>query len=321
MKKLGHMHKLLIFLSLLFGCSKAKPEPDPLPSAMTIDQRFDEAQSRVQSGFLEGGWVVSHNADGSLEHQGDSLIWTGLWLGAATCASGDASEQALLGMITSSGGQLIRFDPLPEEYKGGREVSFDGAIGLYNGVSDRVKRCPGSKAAWHDAIQLHHDFVEANDGKLNASADSRVVPEFNYVLDRLLDSLSDGGDSHADRGRLDRLTVEAAGWVGVVNATHEAGFRAHLVLLTFQTLENVGEDVGKARDAVCAVSKGMDLKTLDQWCGRGDLVGWIDGFQFNVWEYRHQRAAWETPDGKGYQTPGIDILVAIRQAYTLEGGR
>jgi hypothetical protein len=40
---------------------------------------------------------------------------------------------------------------------------------------------------------------------------------------------------------------------------------------------------------LCDVTRGMDIPTLDDWCGRGDLARWIAGYQYNHWEYRAQR--------------------------------
>lgn len=303
------------------ACSKAKPEPEPLPSMPPIEDRFDAAQSRLQFDFLENGWVVSRNADASPDHQGEGLLWTGEWIGAASCSAGDASEAMLQDMIASRGGALVRFDPLGE-YADGRQVTLDGALGLYHGVSERVKRCPDSKAKWYDVLTLHRDFVEANDGRLNPDAGARLEPEFDYVLARLLDHLSGSTFVGHSDDRLDRLMVELSGWVAIVNATHEAGYRAHLALLAIEALENSGDSVPAGqRDLFCSSSRGMGMITLDHWCGRGDLVGWIDSFEYDRWEYRFQRAAWETPDGNGDRTPALDLLVGIRKAYTLSGGR
>ncbi len=306
-----------IFLS---ACSKANESDDPIPSTPSIVDRFQSARARLASEFLENGWVVSRNLNGSPAHQGEGLIWTGLWLGASECSDVE-SEHMLQDMIRAQDGALIRFDPLPDEYKGGREVTLDGALGLYKGVAERVQRCPESRAAWYDVMTLHKNYMANSDGRLHPNASASLDAGFDYVLDRLLDSLSGGDPVNHDDRRRNSLTLGAAGWVATVNAKHEAGYRAHLVLLAFQTLQLAGENVDQGRDMICQASKGMDMPTLDDWCGRGDLIGWINQFQYDQWEFRHQRAAaWETPDGNGIRTPGLDLLVAIRAKYVVPGG-
>jgi hypothetical protein len=311
------LKSFILSIAVLLGCAKAPDADEPEPASPTIAERFADAQDRLASEFIENGWVVSRGTNGEPEHQGDALIWTGLWLGAADCAAALPSELMLRDMIRRHQGALVRYEPLGE-YAGGREATLDGALGLYRGIAERVTRCPETRPEWLDIVALHYSYMEASGGHLNPNSDARVIPEFTYVLARLLDHVSGGDPLHRDGDRVDRLGVQSAAWAMGVAATHAAAFRVHLALLALQTLELSGEDIGRARDALCAVTPGMDLPTLDHWCGRGDLAAWVDGFEYDSWEFRHQRAgAWESPDGDGDRTPGLDFLVAIRQAYAM----
>lgn len=294
------------------ACAKAPPSTTKDPADSQIQHAFVAAEKRLATEFLENGWVVSRHQDGTPDHQGDSLIWTGLWLGAASCEAGNSSEQALLGSIRELGGGIRR-------YPGIDDASLDGALGLYRGIIERVKRCPDSRQAWLDVMTLHLNYVESNDGRLTPNSNSRLIPEFDYVLVRLLGNLSGSGDSGRDNNRLNRLMGESVAWATAVVASHKSAFRIHLVLLALQTLEAVGETIPPdGRNTLCAATRGVNMPTLDQWCGEHTLSAWIDAYKHNEWEYRHQRAGkWETPDGNGLQTPGLDVLVAIRQAYSL----
>ncbi len=76
--------------------------------------------------------------------------------------------------------------------------------------------------------------------------------------------------------------------------------------------------VGSRHGCEEAPRRGVDIPLIDHKCGRGDLKGWIDAFKFNEWEYRHQRSGkWEQPDGDGDETPGLDLITAIRAAYDI----
>lgn len=310
------MRRLLPLLCVL-SCAKAPDSIDREPAPESIKALFSEAEDRLEASFLEAGQVVSRHPDGTPEHQGDSLIWTGMYLGVASCDKGQASENALLNMLHATGGALERFHPLPDEYLN-NPASMDGALGLYWGVANRVARCPETRQVWLDAMALHASYLEGNNGRLNGSHAARLVPEFDLVLDRLVGHLAGTGGGR-NPPKLNRLLLESIGWATATVASRKSGFRIHLVLLALQTLEASGETLPKTGWAtLCQVTKKADMPTLDAWCGRGGLLDYIDSFKYNEWEMRLQRAgAWEQPDGNGLATPGLDLLVAIRQAYTL----
>ncbi len=309
--------KLLLAILLCLSCAKAPKADDSEPTTAPIKERFAAAEQRVLTQFLENGWLVSRGTNGEVAHQGDSLIFTGIWLGAASCAAGNASEAMLQDTIERNGGALVRYEPMD-----GNAASLDGALGLYSGIADRIARCPESLPRWRDVMLLHKQFVEDHSGHLHGDPGAgQLVPEFDYVLDLLLARLTDGPGSGFDGRRLSLLVAESTAWAVGVKAAHAAAFRIHISFLAFRTAEALGQavnDVG--RNGFCAATAGVDMPTVDHWCGRGDLVAWVDAFEPNKWEYRHQRSgSWETPDGQGFQTPGIDLLVGIRAAYTSEG--
>lgn len=297
--------------SSLFACQKTKrPDLEPAPSGVRF--RYDEATLRLSTGYLENGWVVTRRADGSAEHVGEGLLWTGLWLYAAPCEVGAGSAAMLRQTITRNGGALVRYEPLGE-YAGGREITLDGAIGLYRGISATLRRCPGEGEAWAEPLALHIDYLISHNDQFNEASPAYLSEEFGYVLQAVASHLS------LARPPLDSelrsLEVLVAGWAAAVNATHAAAYRVHLGLVALQTVEAMGFEVDWT--AFCAATRGVGIPTVDYQCGRGDLRAWIDEFQYNKYEYRHQRADWESEDGNGLATPGLDLLVAMRDAYQL----
>lgn len=314
MRWLAHIGVLLATLLGAGGCHKDKrPAPEaPNPS---VRDAYDGTVLRLSAGFTENGWVVSRDEAGRPVHIGDSLLWTGLWLAAAPCDVGEESNQALRRMVSGRGGGLVRYESV-----GGTDpgtippASLDGALGLYRGLAERVVRCAGTWE-WEDFLRLHFDYLVAHDDKFDEKGDAYLTEEFGYVLQALGSKMGIAA-APADND-IRKLETLVTGWAAVVNATHAAAYRVHLGLVALQTVERLGFRVEWG--GFCAATRGVDIPTVDHQCGRGDLKAWIDGFQFNRWEYRHQRSgSWETPDGNGFHTPGLDLIVAIRDAYELD---
>lgn len=294
----------LVFI-LIFGCAKTPDKPDPVDPRVEIEARYEEAYTRLNSRFLENGWVVSRKPDGSPQHVGDSLIWSGTYLSIAKCEDA-VVEDNLIAMVEENDGALIRYSPLGE-YENGREVTLDGALGLYRGILSRMVRCPDAAAKWDFALTLHRQYLAANGQSLNVRADSRLQAGFEKLPDVVA-----GFKDESVAG----LLTSIVGWSLAVKATHSAAFRVNLSFLAIQILEDGGYKIPQLyRDGFCAATNGVNIYTVDHWCGREGLQNWIENFQYNEYEYRHQRGAWETPDGDGDETPALDFLVAVRQFY------
>lgn len=323
---------LLLCLLAAYGCGKAKDEPEPASPSEAVIAQFQDASARLRNGFLDHGtWVCSrtsqepsNNLPRTCEHAGEAILWSGEAMAALSCADGQSIEDGLIDMVTRNGGALVRVEPLGE-YAGGREITLDGAIGFYRGVAHRALKCPGSLEKWQRPIALHLSYLAANDSRLNAASEARLEDEvfgikvdFSYPLDLLAFKLGLKGDPGDARWRT--LEREVAAWAAVVNLKHAAAYRVNLGFVSMETVEEMGENVSQSgRNDFCAATRGVDIPTVDQWCGRGDLEGWVSAFKFDEWEYRHQRSgSWEAePDGNGLKTPGLDLLVALRQAYTI----
>tara|TARA_R110000868_G_scaffold9394_6_gene46947 strand:- start:5439 stop:6377 length:939 start_codon:yes stop_codon:yes gene_type:complete len=297
----------------LVSCGKAPEARAPEKPDLATVRAFELAAYRLSHPFLDNGWVVSRDQDQLPQHRGDSLIWTGLALGALPCEMGNEPEAALIHSIEANDGGLVRIEPTVDV----SGVSLDGAIGLYRGVAERVTRCPNAAAVWSPVIGKHLAYVNAHSGHLHSDSAATLVPEFSFLLDLLASRLSRGDAPDSSRAR--KLEQQVSAWALGVNASHASCFRVNLGFLSLQTMESLGVDVSDAgRNEFCAATRGMDIPTVDHWCGRGDVKDWIKQFKLNEWEYRHQRCGgWETPDGGGLETPGLDLLTAMRQAYEL----
>lgn len=311
--------RTLVVLLLLIACSKADDKPDPEPSTPNVQELYDMASQRLTDGFVDRGWVVTRKPDGSPEHVGEGLIWSGVAMAAMTCEKGSDLELRVQEVITRWGGGLVRYEPLGE-YAGGGEVTLDGALGLYYGIASRIARCPGSADSWRPVIEMHLDYLSRTGGRFNQNSSSTLAGDFDYVLSSIADRLSIDWTGRLSHSGLQTLMVELSGWAAVVNATHKAAFRINLAFITIQTIEVLGIAIPEeGRNRFCAATRGVDIPTVDHWCGRKDIRDWINHFTFNLWEYRHQRSgSWEgEPDADGDQTPGLDLLVAIKLAYNL----
>jgi hypothetical protein len=280
---------------MLASCGTASERHQPAAPEDIHVELFNAASERAVDMTSPLGWVVSVWDDGKITHTGDSLLWTGMAMGVLDCARGDVVERALLTMLLENGGRVYRH---PSE--AGREPSLDGHLGLYWGISERVRRCPYALPTWQAAIAQHEP--------------TGLPLPFDDVLDSLRYQL--GLDS---KPGVEALQVAVYSWAYAVVAKKAAGYRIHLGLLTYEILESTGVGVSDhARDTFCSAAKPAGMTTVEHYCGRGDLKGWADGFTFNAYEYAHQRARWESQDGKpGLATPAIDLLVALRKLYTL----
>lgn len=314
---------------VLAACAKADPRPDPIPAPEEIVGLRDYAVMRLLKDFVNPyGFIVSRPRgwrdlpDGALDskgnpanedRRGEGLIWAGVALASLPCADGDWIEQKMVGHILGESGALIRIWPLGE-YEYGREVTLDGALGLYLGVAHRITKC-GKADVWRDAMEAHKDYREESQGGLHPNSDARLDLGFDYPLELALHKL--GLRSHPHRDVLHLLETTVSSWAWGVKRARAACYRVNLGLIALETVEALGGKISdRGRNAFCAATDGMDIPTVDHWCGRGDLAGWVHAFDFDVWEMRHQRCgAWETPDANGLETPGLDLLRAIALAY------
>lgn len=273
---------VILCLFSLIACGHKPPTDPPHP---TFPIPISEAIARFSS-MADAGWVVSRWDDGRAERVGDSLIWTGIAMAALPCADGEPYEAALQQMLTSTGGHLYRHPSLPSEW------SLDGALGLYYGVSERVKRC--NSATWGPLMVQHAAAVE-------------LPPRFDVVRSALIAELGAGpAPSEHDRGE---LGTEVAAWALADVVTRSAAFRLHLGFLALSVV-----DAPKGKAAFCGAIGRAKMPLLDHFCGKGGLAEWTAAFHYDAWEYAHQRSpAWETPDGApGLHTPALDYLLAYQ---------
>jgi hypothetical protein len=292
--------RLIATLLLLAGCSS---EPKPTPPTPPEQATYAVVADRVAN-FYDTGFVVSLTKDKEPQSrgQGDSLIWTGELVYALDCARGTAPAQALAKMVTSTGGALYRHPSIPND------VSVDGALGFYRGVAKRVVVC-GERDYWAPVFAAHLAYVAAHGGHLNAGSSATFIRGLDYVQAKLAAALGLRSEPTADAQA--GLESEMAPWAGSVMGSHAACYPLHLSLMALQTIELLGDTISpEARTSYCVATNGSRIPTGDYWCGRGNLPDWLAAFQYDQWEYRHQRcSAWESPDGNGLSQPAVDYLV------------
>lgn len=307
---------ILLLVESIFGCARAKDRPAPVDPPAEITALYQAASQRLITQFLDANtWVVSRHPDGSSEHQGEALIWSGTAMAVLSCDDGSIIETGLQKMILGNNGALDRYQPLGE-YVGGREVTLDGALGLYYGVARHITQCPGNGArAWKAVFDKHCAYVSAHQGRLNQAAPA-TLGGFSYLLTLLSSRI--GACNSSEPGDSRGVETAVAGWAFADVQARGAGYRLNLGMTILETLELLGKPISQqGRDEWCAATNGAGIPNIDAYCGRGDLKTWIASFVYNFYEFQFQRASWESPDGNGLQTPGLDLLVALKQAYTL----
>jgi hypothetical protein len=317
------MQFLAAFLALAIcaGCEKADDPVEPVTPTQDDRALYDQASGRLTTGHVYGRFgVVSLKPDGMAEHQGEALIWGGTSLWALSCSRGKAVSDALRAMLVRLDGAMVRVEPLGE-YADGRQISMDGVIGAMLGIARRVTDC-GEAELWRDPMRRMVVFQNSHGGRLHPDSNARIVGEFKAVRDFIAWKVGAIADEpSADRMR--QLEQTVGGWAAAVRAAHDSGvgadacFRVNLGWSALMTLETMGRATSQlGRDQLCAASTTMDIPTVDHWCGRQSIVGYLETYQDDLWEYRHQRCgSWESPDGDGNVSPELDRLVALVLAH------
>jgi hypothetical protein len=279
-----------------------------------IQAAYSQAVDRLKNDFSENGWIVSRHQDGNTEHEGDSLIWTGLAMASLPCADGEMFSRRMARMIDENDGAMVRYEPLGE-YAGGREISFDGATGLYFGIFQRIRQCPDEAQIWKATWQNHLTYLEENNWKLHPNADALVAPPFNVIRDYISYQLGLTDDIPSGV-RLRSLEAAALTWSSAVIESKSSCFRVHLAFLYMLFLDDADLMLETAYDGFCYATEEADIPAIDHWCDRKNIDDWIKTFEYDLYEYRHQRCGgWEKPDGKSLKTPGLDLIFGIQLAY------
>lgn len=302
------MHRLKPYLlaSLLtLGCGKPndpeKGEPNPW-----LELRYEELVDRLVQNHLSPSKFVISKENGETRHEGDALIWTGITLGALPCEQADLISVGLRTAVKDNGGYLRRFEPLPDRYLGGREISLDGAIGVMFGVALTMKNCPSLDLSWFDDW-----WMQTRDGELYPGTGVEWPPAVDWGWELLAHRRGLRGKPAPEVRRA--MEIAMTGWVKAVKESQAAAFRAHLATLIMMTSDVLGETPRK--NEFCSAADGIDLGLTEWWCGRKNPDELLLAWEMNVWEYQWQRAPkWEMPDGKGFETPAVDYLILWRLA-------
>jgi hypothetical protein len=296
-----------LWIAFMGGCARVKTSATAvMPRSSNDASFFVGMEDRALTFTSPAGWVIScDGADCPPVNQGDSLLFTGLATYAMDCTHGDSTSLAMAQMVDTMDGGLYRHPSLPSS------ISLDGALGFYRGATKRATLC-GEGWQWGELIKKHLAYVMRNEGVLNVGSSATLAGGFSYIPRKLASNLGVGEEPSAK----DQAELEAAvaGWAAADMAAHGACFRLNLGLMALQTVEELGSKISpEGKAAYCAATRGSRIPTIDQWCGRGGLLDYINGFAYNVWQYRHQRCTdWETPDGSvgADGQPGVDFLTA-----------
>ncbi len=276
-----------------------------------FDGRERELQSRLTSRFLENGYVVSRDDRGNSEHEGDSLIWTGLALAVLPCDVGQPIENAVIRSVRSHDGAFVRIEPLPSSMEG-NETSRDAETGAMFGFTMRALRCPASRPALQSAWDLHHDFVTSHGDKLyqGSNLNFQMNPGFRFIWDLTSNGMGVGSKP----SKLSLAAFEAAMIISSksIRSQKSACYPTHLSTLMAIVATKLGMPINElTKREFCHDTRGVGLPLTDWYCGADNAKDYLGSYQRNQYEYRHQRCSdWESPDvDPGHETPGLDFLM------------
>lgn len=286
------------FSAMILACSAHKEVPvnEPKTPPDNMRAKYAEVVERLPR-FLDRGFVDSI-FEGQNQHQGDSLLFSGLALYALDCQSGQPIADAFAKMMEERDGGVYRHPDLPD-----KEASLDGLLGLYRGITKRINQC-GETGLWARVMKNHRARMAAS-----------LPAEFNLVSDTLSYRL--GLSDKPDPRRLGLLSKEVASWATLVKRARGACYRIHLGLISLQTLDALGTPISdEDRGLFAEATKDTDMPAVDEYGGRPALEEFLQNFEYNRWQYRHQRCSiWETNDGYGMEHPAIDFLVGYADLY------
>lgn len=272
--------------------------------------------------LAEGATVDDHAAHRKI---GEGILWGAKAMGLLGCRDGAQLTQDVLGAVESGDGEITRYHDLSNY--AGREINFDGETGVYFGFAYRTAKCPGDRAALASAWAKRLAYVDRNGGRLYRTSDHTMPAEFTFTRDAISHALGLRTAPHTDRLRT--LEAQIAGWATAVQAgiaAWRAGlrkdrpgcYRMNLALMHLQAIEALGYELsGAGRSAFCSATDGMEIPTVDDWCGRSPIRDWITSdYQRNSYEYRHQRCSFETERMGGLVSPWLDLVEGYQQGYT-----
>jgi len=302
----------------ILSCQKPKekdPEKYLLPpsNVSEYEGKYKEIKERLFDRFLSDGYVISRLND-TPYHLGDSLLWTGILLASLDCEEVEKSFNGLTRSLDEHDGFFVRFLPLPAEYVGGREVSWDGEVGAMFGWASLWRRCPSFHSQLREYWEKHKNSVE-NANELYPDTDARLVSGFRVPFDSISNKL--GFNSNVSNIRMATLGFIMDRWTKLIVATKASCYRIHLMTITALTQDLIDRPIPSLwKNRFCNNTNGLGLELTDLYCNRSNFKEFFEEFEYNRWEYKHQRCRqWETPDSKeGLETPAIDYLILYKLA-------
>jgi hypothetical protein len=293
---------LTIILSM--GCRKSKEvEPDGNVSG---DFRYYEERLVVE--YLENGFVVSKSG-GISEDQGDSLLFTGVALGALDCEFVPRILDGLEEMQDYWSGYLVRFLPLPAEYiEKHNVITRDGATGALFGLVKASKRCPDLYPRIQTILTRWYDTV-GNSLFLHPEGRNGIVTPSFKAFWKVAHGKGISDLEYAVYMGSTLFTAES-----IKNAKSSC-YPIHLETLQHLVFEAQGRPILAAdKERFCSITKDMGLYLTDWYCERNGetLLTWLKDPQSIPVNYLHQRCEWEPADGIGKFSPRVDFLTLYR---------
>lgn len=301
----------------LAACGTTSDPPDSEPATPPVEQRYGQAVSRLMSLHVsDRGYVFTRRAgDGAPKHLGEGGLWSCVAMAHLPCDRAAELVRHWVRNTTERAGRYRRWEPLPDEYEQ-RPWNFDGETGCQYGLAVYASRCEMADTDLYElgeAWRLHREATKDDLGS------GEAMPEAFGFTQRALDHELGLTEHRAPEWRLRAMEVAAASWAWALHPQQAACYRAHLAYRHLRAAERMGYGVLWA--GFCAATNGLGLPNVDWRCERPGLREFLDGYVENAWENRMQRCAppWESEDGNGDDTPGLDLIEALDEAHGLGG--
>ena len=119
----------IIIVLLLVSCGKEESPVESISDHQIYEEVIDDFPRFVNSnGFVSSKW-----SDGSDEHEGEGILWSGVAMAFLPCHMGKGISKKMADLIVKNDGKVVRWlddQGSLGEYADGREITMDGTTCL-----------------------------------------------------------------------------------------------------------------------------------------------------------------------------------------------
>lgn len=292
--------KSLSLICLLSACSHVSGSNAPTPYTGLPDKEdvsaYDSQYTKLAASIpTENGYVVSKTATG-FDGEGDAALFTGIAAGSLPCTTAEFFVDTLTASMITRKGSLVRFEPPP-----GNATSYDMLVGVMFGYVQAARHCPNLSGKIAAAYGLNSGV-----GRVLSSAVTLTNAQaYTWEVVAQYFGFPESPASLETYFKLSSIATTAS-----IGPLKQPCYPVHLDTLNQITLAKTGHPVDSGfRAAFCDSTKDYGLPLTDWYCERSLASDILKAYVPNKYIYEHQRCTWESADGGGEVSPGVDFLV------------